>query len=128
VPAKPAAAKLPEEQRALHALNRLTFGPRPGDLEKVMAMGVDDWVEQQLHPDEINNSALDAKLNPFRTLRMQTRDLVQTFPTNNMARAVAKRESSDAHGSHQARDLGGAGQDSRRTAAPGAVGKGGKGS
>lgn len=89
LPAKPAATKLSEQQRALHALNRLTFGPRPGDLQKVMAVGVDDWVEQQLHPDEINNSALDAKLNPFRTLRMQTRDLVQTFPTNNMVRAVA---------------------------------------
>jgi uncharacterized protein (DUF1800 family) len=81
--------KLTEEQRALHALNRLTFGPRPGDLQKVMAMGVDDWVEEQLHPDEINNSALDAKLNQFRTLRMQTRDLVQTFPTNTLIRAVA---------------------------------------
>jgi hypothetical protein len=85
----PAAPKLTEEQRALHALNRLTFGPRPGDLQKVMAMGVDDWVEQQLHPDEINNSALDAKLNQFRTLRMPTRDLVQTFPTNNLIKAAA---------------------------------------
>ena len=46
-----APAKLTEEQRALHALNRLTFGPRPGDLQKVMAMDVDDLIEQQLHPD-----------------------------------------------------------------------------
>src|SRR4029077_171619 len=70
-PVKFALAKLTEEQRALHALNRLTFGPRAGDLRKVMAMGVDDWVEQQLHPDEISNGAMDAKLNQFRTLRMQ---------------------------------------------------------
>jgi len=88
-PVKFALAKLTEEQRALHALNRLTFGPRPGDLRKVMAMGVDDWVEQQLHPDEIGNGAMDAKLNQFRTLRMQIVDLVQTFPTNNLIRAVA---------------------------------------
>ena len=54
-----------------------------------MAMGVDDWVEQQLHPDEISNGAMDAKLNQFRTLRMQIVDLVQTFPTNNLIRAVA---------------------------------------
>jgi len=44
-------AKWTEEQRALHALNRLTFGPRPGDLQKVMDMDVIDWIEQQLHPE-----------------------------------------------------------------------------
>jgi len=88
-PVKFAPAKLTEEQRGLHALSRLTFGPRPGDLQKVMAMGVDEWVEQQLHPDEISNGAMDAKRNQFRTLRMQTVELVQTFPTNNLIRAVA---------------------------------------
>ena len=85
----PKSASLTEEQRALQALNRLTFGPRPGDLQKVMAVGVDDWIEQQLHPQEINNPALDARLGPYRTLRMQTRDLVQTFPPNNLVRLVA---------------------------------------
>ncbi len=84
-----APMKLTEEQRAIHALNRLTFGPRPGDLQKVMAMDVDDWIEQQLHPDEINNNALDAKLGQFRTLRMQIRDLVQMFPNNNLVKAAA---------------------------------------
>jgi uncharacterized protein (DUF1800 family) len=82
-------AKLTEEQRALHALNRLTFGPRPGDLQKVMNMDVDDWIEQQLHPEEINDSVLDGKLGPLRTLRMSTRDLVQTFPNNKIVREAA---------------------------------------
>jgi len=81
--------KLTEEQRALHALNRLTFGPRPGDLQKVMNMDVDDWIEQQLHPEEISDSVLDGKLGPLRTLRMSTRDLVQTFPNNKMIREAA---------------------------------------
>jgi len=89
-PASATPPKLTEEQRALHALNRLTFGPRPGDLQKVMAMDVDDWIEQQLHPDEINNSVMDAKLNQFRTLHMSTRDLVQMFPTNTLVRTVAE--------------------------------------
>jgi uncharacterized protein (DUF1800 family) len=83
-------SKLTDEQRALHALNRLTFGPRPGDLQKVMDTDVDDWVEQQLHPEEINDSVLDGKLGPFRTLRMSTRDLVQTFPNNNLVKAAAE--------------------------------------
>ncbi len=83
------APKLTEEQRALHALNRLTFGPRPGDLQKVMDTDVNDWIEQQLHPEEISDNVLDGKLGPFRTLRMSTHDLVQTFPNNNLVKAAA---------------------------------------
>src|ERR1017187_3086697 len=83
-------SRLTDEQRALHALNRLTFGPRPGDLQKVRDTDVDDWVEQQLHPEEISDSVLDGKLGPFRTLRMSTRDLVQTFPNNNLVKAAAE--------------------------------------
>ena len=48
------------EKRALQALNRLTFGPRPGDVQQVMAMGVDQWIELQLHPGKIDDSALNA--------------------------------------------------------------------
>jgi uncharacterized protein (DUF1800 family) len=88
-PSKP-ASQLTEEQRALHALNRLTFGPRPGDMQKVMDTDVNDWIEQQLHPEEINDSVLDGKLGQFRTLRMSTRDLVQTFPASNLVRATAE--------------------------------------
>ncbi len=88
--AAPPAGKLTEEQRALHALNRLTFGPRPGDLQKVMNTDVNDWIEQQLHPEEISDSLLEGKLGPFRTLRMSTRDLVQTFPNNNLVKQAAE--------------------------------------
>ena len=82
--------QLTDEQRALHALNRLTFGPRPGDLQKVMNMDVNDWIEQQLHPEEISDSVLDGKLGLFRTLKMSTRDMVQTFPNNNLVKAAAE--------------------------------------
>jgi hypothetical protein len=82
--------QLTDEQRALHALNRLTFGPRPGDLQKVMDMDVNDWIEQQLHPEEIGDSVLDGKLGQFRTLRMSTREMVQTFPNNNLVKAAAE--------------------------------------
>jgi uncharacterized protein (DUF1800 family) len=69
-----------DQKRALHALNRLTFGPRPGDLQQVMTMGVEQWVDLQLHPDKIDDSALNARLAPFRTLRMSTRAIAETFP------------------------------------------------
>ena len=61
------------QRRALHALNRLTFGPRPGDVQEVMALGVERWIDLQLHPDKIDDSALNARLEPLRTLRMSTK-------------------------------------------------------
>ena len=42
-----------DRRLAAHVLNRLTFGPRPGDLEKVAAMGVRAFIERQLHPERI---------------------------------------------------------------------------
>lgn len=56
--------------RALEALNRLTFGPRPGDLDRVLEMGVDKWIDQQLHPESIADHGVEARLRPLRTLQM----------------------------------------------------------
>ena len=69
-----------DQRRALHALNRLTFGPRLGDVQRVVAMGVDQWIDQQLHPEKIDDSALDARLEPFRTTRMSAKELAEDFP------------------------------------------------
>ena len=69
-----------DQRRALHALNRLTFGPRPGDMQQVMAMGVDQWINLQLHPERINDSALNSRLEPFRTLQMSTKEIAENFP------------------------------------------------
>jgi uncharacterized protein (DUF1800 family) len=68
------------QRRALHALNRLTFGPRPGDVQEVMAVGVERWIDLQLHPDKIDDSALNARLEPLRTLRMSTKEIAENFP------------------------------------------------
>ncbi len=84
-----ATPQMDEQKQAVHALNRLTFGPRPGDVDHVLAIGVDKWIDQQLHPDKIDDSALDARLSPFRTLRMDTRELVENFPSEQMIKAVA---------------------------------------
>jgi uncharacterized protein (DUF1800 family) len=81
--------RLPEQKRALHVLNRLSFGPRPGELERVKAMGVDRWIEEQLHPERINDSELDARLPSFPTLSMSTRELIENFPPPEVIRAIA---------------------------------------
>src|SRR5271165_806863 len=84
-----AAAQMDQRKCAVHVLNRLTFGPRPGDADQVMAIGVDKWIDQQLHPEKIDDNALDARLSPFPTLRMDTRELVENFPSEQMIKAVA---------------------------------------
>jgi len=79
-PPSGASSHMSDQRRALHALNRLTFGPRPGDVQRVMAIGVDKWIDLQLHPDKIDDSALNARLEPFRTLRMNAKELAEDFP------------------------------------------------
>ncbi|HEV7798648.1 MAG TPA: DUF1800 family protein, partial [Pyrinomonadaceae bacterium] len=48
-----AKASLTEDQRILHVLNRLGFGARPGDVARVKAMGLDNYINQQLNPEKI---------------------------------------------------------------------------
>src|SRR6059036_1779098 len=71
--------KLTDRQRAEHALNRLGFGPRPGDVDRVMAEGVDKWIERQLHPERIDDAAVDARLVPFQTLTMSNGQMIDQY-------------------------------------------------
>jgi uncharacterized protein (DUF1800 family) len=94
---KPAPGKtmaMDDRKRAVHALNRLTFGPRPGDVERVTQIGVDKWIDLQLHPDKIDDSALDARLAPFRTLRMGTKEIVENFPPDQLIKQIADGKAS----------------------------------
>src|SRR5438067_7993980 len=78
--ASKSATRLSEDQRILHVLNRLGFGARPGDVERVKVMGVDKYIEQQLSPDKIDDAASEAKLQNLETLRMTTAELYEKYP------------------------------------------------
>ena len=82
-PASKSAAKLSQDQRILHVLNRLGFGVRPGDVERVRAMGIDNYIAQQLAPEKIDDSASEAKLQNLATLRMTTAELYEKYPQPN---------------------------------------------
>src|ERR1700727_1072417 len=87
--AQPAAQmQLEDDKRIVHALNRFTFGVRPGDVERVKAIGVDKWFDEQLHPERIDDSAIEARLAPFRTLKMSTKEMVENFPPRQALRAI----------------------------------------
>ena len=83
------APQMTADEKAIHALNRLTFGARPGDLDAVKQIGVEQWIEQQLRPSAIpENPMLESKLAPFDTLRMTTAQLVRHYPTPQMVKAM----------------------------------------
>ncbi len=71
--------ELTEDQAIVHALNRLAYGPRPGDVERVRQMGLEKWIDQQLHPDSIDDSALDQRLKKYPTLNMSSEKLLDEF-------------------------------------------------
>jgi uncharacterized protein (DUF1800 family) len=79
------------DQRAytIQALNRLTFGPRPSDVDHVLAVGLDKWIDQQLHPDSIDDHALESRLAQFRTLKMSPEEMAESFPPQAVIRQVA---------------------------------------
>jgi len=82
--------KLSKDDQVIHALNRLTFGPRPGDVEAVRKMGVKKWIDLQLHPERIaENPELTQKLAPLESLRLSQADTQRTYPNLQMIRAIA---------------------------------------
>jgi uncharacterized protein (DUF1800 family) len=75
-----AAQRLSEQQRILHVLNRLGYGARPGDVERVRAMGLDNYIKQQLHPESIPDAVAEAKLDNLPALKMSTVELYAKYP------------------------------------------------
>jgi uncharacterized protein (DUF1800 family) len=84
------SSPLTEKQKAEHALNRLTFGPRPGDLERVEAIGVKKWIDQQLNPEKIDDSLLEARLARFPAMHLSLQQLMQNYPSAAQIRAASE--------------------------------------
>jgi uncharacterized protein (DUF1800 family) len=84
-------AKLSKDEQILHALDRLTFGPRPGDVQRVRTTGLKKWIDQQLHPERIKeNPYLEARLAPLESLRMTPLETVEHYPAPAMIKAIAE--------------------------------------
>jgi uncharacterized protein (DUF1800 family) len=86
--ASSAPRTLTEQEKATHVLNRLAFGPRPGDVARVQSMGIRQYIEEQLHPEQINDSAVDSRLSQLPSIRMKTNELMARYPEPNQ---VAQR-------------------------------------
>ncbi len=80
-----ATRELTQDQAILHALNRLGFGPRPGDVERVRQMGLAKYIDQQLAPSSDPEAAVEARLDRYKTLDMSSRELLQAYPQPKQA-------------------------------------------
>ena len=72
-------ASLATDQRVRQVLSHLTFGARPGDVERVSQMGVDKFIAEQLDPDSIDDSALQTRIDKLPTLRLDAADLAAQY-------------------------------------------------
>jgi len=83
--------ELSVDEAILHAMNRLAYGPRPGDLERVRQMGLAKWIDQQLAPNSIDDSAVNARLENLPTLSLSSARLIEEYPQPKQAALQAAK-------------------------------------
>ena len=96
VPLQAADNALTPDQKIVHVLDRLGFGPRPGDVERVKKMGLEAYLQQQLHPERIDDSAVEKKLKAFNALDMSAADLMESLHEDQRLAAERKKAQADA--------------------------------
>jgi len=85
----------PREQ-ATHVLNRLAFGPRPGDVERVATMGVDRWIDEQLRPEGVPDREMDQLMGAFPAMRQSASELLRDYPPRNAQQRAARLRADSA--------------------------------
>jgi len=88
--------ELAADQQIIQALNRLTFGPRPGDVQKIRAMGLDKWVDLQLHPEKIDDSSLDQFVKRYDILNQDQNEILGQYAQALQQRRMVRRERADS--------------------------------
>lgn len=89
--------ELPADQQIIQALSRLTFGPKPGDALKVRTMGLDNWIDQQLHPEKIDDSPIDQFIGQkYPALNQDQNELLKQYAEQQRMRREVKRDRADS--------------------------------
>ena len=88
--AKSAPRKLTQEQKVAHLLDRVTYGIRPGDVERVMRLGWEKYLDEQMHPERIADAAVEEKVKGLESVHLSTADLVKTYPPPQVLREALK--------------------------------------
>ena len=82
----------PNRAEVIHVLNRITFGIRPGDVEQVQKMGLDNYIQQQIHPESIDDSAVDQALAQYPMLQWTNQQLAELYLDEKKNAKVNKAE------------------------------------
>ncbi|HEY3119300.1 MAG TPA: DUF1800 domain-containing protein [Vicinamibacteria bacterium] len=80
-----------EDAAIVHALNRLGYGPGPDEVERVRGIGLDRWIDQQLHPEKIDDRLVEQKLQRFETLRLSPAELMRGYEVPREAKKEIQR-------------------------------------
>src|SRR5437588_9337710 len=93
VSAGPAAERKVADQAIVHVLNRIGFGPAPGDVDRVRAIGLTKYVEKQLRPDHIPDSAMEGRLKGLPSIDMSSREIAEKYELPQLeARRMRKEQ------------------------------------
>ncbi|MGH9767314.1 MAG: DUF1800 domain-containing protein [Blastocatellia bacterium] len=82
--------KLTEEQRVVHLLDRVTFGARPGDVERVINLGWQKYLDEQLNPERISNQVVEQKLQNIERIHLSNAELAKNYPPPQVLQQVLK--------------------------------------
>jgi uncharacterized protein (DUF1800 family) len=74
-----AATRASDEKAIVHVLNRIGFGPRPGDVERIQAIGIPQYIDQQLHPERMPDPGMTARLAGLQTVGLSSRDIAEDY-------------------------------------------------
>jgi len=77
-----------EQERITHLLNRMTFGPRPGDVELVQKVGIEKYLDQQLHPEKLSDQGMEERLASLPSLQMSIAEIYRNYPRPKLKQAA----------------------------------------
>ena len=87
---KPSAKNLNAEQKTTHLLDRITFGTRPGDVERVMKLGWEKFLDEQLHPERISDTVVEEKLKGLESIHLSNAELANYYPPPQVIQQALK--------------------------------------
>jgi uncharacterized protein (DUF1800 family) len=80
------------KEKTVHVLNRLAFGARPDDAKNVERLGLMRWIEAQLSPQTIDDSAIERRLAAFSTLRLSPSQLSLAYHSDQLWNRLKNEE------------------------------------
>jgi uncharacterized protein (DUF1800 family) len=88
----------------VHVLNRIAFGARPGDVERVQKLGLERYIDEQLHPERIADADMAGRLKDLTTVGLRSREIQEMYERPAM-QARRERKQNDGDPTPEMREL-----------------------